>query len=56
MKQIQTTVGSLRGKLEVAGVGWLDVPGRGSGPKTLKEEESRSVCGAEIKLTWLELQ
>lgn len=39
-----------------AGGGWLDVPGRGSSPKTLKEEERRRVCGAEIKLMWLELK
>ena len=51
MRQIKKAVGGLRGKL-----GGLDVPGRGSDPKTLKEEGGRSVCGRKIKLVWLELK
>lgn len=38
------------------GKGGLDVPGRGSDTKTLKEEGDRSVCGTDIKLVWLELR
>lgn len=38
------------------GKGGLDVPGRGSDTKALKEEGDRSVCRTDIKLVWLELR
>lgn len=34
------------------GEGGLDVPGRGSDTKTLKEEGASSVCGTDIKSVW----
>lgn len=37
------------------GEGGLDVPGRGSDTKTLKEEGASSVCGTDMKSVWLDL-